>query len=129
MTVAKAKDIQQEIKKILKRTIFPHIEIKSIICFRSFGAKTKAYARIWNFPSIWQKALNLQPHYIIEVISERFDKLSDEQKTKTLIHELLHIPKNFSGALRPHRGRNWRLNKLVDRHFSDFKKNDKNSSR
>ena len=107
----------KEIKKILKRTIFPHIKIKSIICFRSFGAKTKAYARIWNFPSIWQKALNLQPHYIIEVIGEHYDRLGSEEKIRTLIHELMHIPLNFSGSLLPHRTRAGRLEKKVDKFY------------
>lgn len=69
---------------------------------RSYGSKAKAYARIWAFPKIWQKALDIGTFYVIEVLSENFDKLSEDKKEQVLIHELLHIPKTFSGALLDH---------------------------
>jgi len=100
-----AKDIQEKIKKILQKVDFPHIKHKQVVCFRSVGSKSRAYARIWSLPRIWQKALKVKPHYCIEVLSEKFDRLDEERKTKVLIHELLHIPKTFSGAILPHRGR------------------------
>jgi predicted metallopeptidase len=77
---------------------------------RSFKATSRARARIWSFPKIWQMALTLPPYYVIEVLSHHFDHLSDDDKTRVIIHELMHIPKNFSGALVPHRGLHKRIN-------------------
>jgi predicted metallopeptidase len=60
--------------------------------------------RIHGLGRIWQEALRRPSAYVVEVISEQYDKLSDEEKEKTVIHELLHIPKGFSGGFRPHKG-------------------------
>ncbi len=79
-----------------------YINTNQIICIRSERSKSRAIARCWEFPRIWQLALSQKPHYIIEVVSEKFDSLRLDDKQKILIHELLHIPKNFSGAVRPH---------------------------
>jgi len=50
-----------------------------------------------------QVALKQKPHYIIEILSERFDRLSREDQTKVLIHEVLHIPHCFGGGFRAHK--------------------------
>ena len=82
-----------------------HIVPQFVYCYRSKGSKSKhTIARIHGLGKIWQEALRKPPTYVIEVISERYDKLSDADKEKTLIHELLHIPKGFSGGFRPHKG-------------------------
>ncbi|MBI2590469.1 MAG: metallopeptidase [Candidatus Blackburnbacteria bacterium] len=80
-----------------------YIRTNRIFCYESTGAKTRAYARIWGLNRIWQSTLGVEPAYILEVISEKFNKLSSFEKDHVLIHELLHIPKNFSGALVPHK--------------------------
>ena len=100
-----APELQKEISSLVSNLKLNHVDSKRIVVFRSFGSRSRARARIWSLPRIWQKALGVKPHYCIEVLSEKFDHLSKPDQTKILIHELLHIPKTFSGSLLPHRGR------------------------
>lgn len=51
---------------------------------------------------IWQETLGIPASYCIEVISEKFDPLPKHKQAEVLLHEIAHIPKNFSGALVPH---------------------------
>lgn len=105
MVWEKAIDIQKGITDIVKKLNLNHIEPSQIICFRSFNSSSRARARIWSLPRVWQLALRVEPHYVIEVLSEKFDHLSSADKKRVMIHELMHIPKTFSGSLVPHRGR------------------------
>lgn len=121
-----APDIRKELSEITQRLPFSHINLRRVICFRSFGSTSRAQARIWSFPRVWQLALKQPAAYIIEVLSEKFDKLSQEEQKKVLIHELLHIPKNFSGSLLPHRGRGRGINRhTVEKLFRDFQEKQK----
>lgn len=124
MEVTPAPDVTKIMRQILKRTPFAYIKPGQITCMRSTGATSRAYARIWSFPKIWQKALSHPPHYIIEVLSHHFDKLPDDDKIRTIIHELMHIPKNFSGALVPHHGRYHRIDRrTVEKLFQIYNAN------
>ena len=102
MDLTLAPDITAKIKAIQKKIQLPYLDLTRITCFRSFKSTGRARARIWGFPRILQIALKTKPHYCLEVISEKFDHLNSVDQTQILIHELLHIPKNFSGALIPH---------------------------
>lgn len=117
----KDKILQKKLEQIVKELDFFHVVPKRIFCYRTYGSKARAYARIWAFPKIFQEVLSVEPAYIVEVISEKFDKLSDDQKTRVIIHELLHIPKNFSGSLLPHKYGNKRIDKEVDRLYKMLK--------
>ncbi|MBI4017318.1 MAG: metallopeptidase [Candidatus Aenigmarchaeota archaeon] len=97
-----APDIEGRIHALVTRLSLKHIDPARVKCFRSYGSKARAYARIWSLPRVWQKALSVRSHYVIEVLHEHFDKQAHDDQTRTLIHELLHIPKTFSGATRPH---------------------------
>ncbi|MEM4633883.1 MAG: putative metallopeptidase [Candidatus Anstonellaceae archaeon] len=105
MEVEMAPDVEEKVNEIIRLLSYSHINEFRLFCMRSYGSTANAYARIWNLPSIWQKALGVGAFYIIEVLSQHYDRLSEREKEKVLIHELLHIPKTFSGALRPHDGK------------------------
>lgn len=97
-----APDVDKRIKYLAKNLGLDWLKKDNIHGFRSENSKTRAYARIWGLPRIWQKALQEEASYIIEVISEKYDKLSEKERDKILLHEIVHIPKNFSGSLIPH---------------------------
>lgn len=116
-----ALDIQQKLLHVSSKLDMPHVVLNNIYCFRSYGSTSRAIARIWSLPRIWQMALNVKPGYCLEVIAEKFDKMSEEEQIRTLIHELMHIPKTFSGALVPHKTRYGRINnKSVEKIFQKY---------
>ena len=117
-----APDVKESIEEILDTISLPHIDQERIFCFRTQGSTSHSYARIWSFPKIFQTALSVEPAYVIEVLSRYYDKLHPDEQKKVLIHELLHIPKNFSGALLPHRSRGRHLGLLVNKLFKEYKK-------
>lgn len=99
-----APDVQQLVQSIIAELAFKHIDPKYVYCFRSRGSKSRrTIARIHSLEKLWQLALNLHARYLIEVIEERYDHLNQADQEKVLIHELLHIPKGFSGGFRPHK--------------------------
>ena len=121
-----APDIQSQLNIIINRLDLPYIDPQRIVCFRSHGSTSRAQARIWSLPRIWQTALKVKAHYCIEILSEKFDHLKTDDQIRVLIHELMHIPKNFSGALLSHRhGRYHRLDsRTVETLFQQFKEYD-----
>lgn len=121
-----APDVKLRLDRIVSSGLFPHILPSKITAVRGVGSSSRAIARVWSLPRVWQIVLDIKPRYIIEVITERFDKLTLENQDKTLIHELMHIPKTFSGALISHKGRYHQINgrsvqKLYD-HFTSRRK-------
>jgi len=99
----RAQDIDAMMHNIIDILKMHHIKKERVIAMRSRGSASKrTLARCHTFSRIIQKALDIKAHYIIEVISEEFDKLSEEDKIKTLIHELMHVPKSMGGGFKHH---------------------------
>jgi predicted metallopeptidase len=112
--------LQKEMEDIVASLDMLHVNAKRVFCYRTSGSKARAYARIWSFPKIFQEVLLIEPAYVMEIISEKFDRLATDDKKKVIIHELLHIPKNFSGALLPHSYGHTRIEREVDVLFKKY---------
>ncbi len=117
-----AQDVKKEIVKIIKILDLKYIQPDRVFCYRTTGSKVRAYARTWMMPKIFQDALGIPPAYVIEVLEKFYDPLNYDERTKVLIHELLHIPKNFSGALLSHRGRGRHLGHDANALFKEYKR-------
>jgi predicted metallopeptidase len=109
----RAPDVQQQLSIIIEKLGFSHIPKNRIYCYRSHGSKSRnVIARVHSLPRIWQQALSEPPYYAVEVLAEQYDSLPIEEKEKTLIHELLHIPRSFGGGFRHHK--DWVTKRRVD---------------
>lgn len=116
-----APEIKQQIDQLAEECGFYHVVPQFVYCVRSKGSKARrTIARIHGLGKLWQGVLNMPPAYTIEVISEIYDKMSAEDKEKTLVHELMHIPGGFSGGFRPHKG--YVERKMVDEIYAKLKK-------
>ena len=97
-----APDLQRIMEKI-SRTMLPHVKVDRVKCFRSYGTSSRGtIARCHGLGKLMQSALLRKAFYALEFLSERFDKLGEEEKTKVIIHELMHIPKCFGGGFKHH---------------------------
>jgi predicted metallopeptidase len=97
-----APDIEQRARDIAGKLEIAH-DFSRIKFIRSTGSQSRrTLARCHAFPRVLQAALGMKAHYVIEVISENYDKLSTEEKSKTIIHELMHVPKSMGGGFRHH---------------------------
>lgn len=122
-----APDVEKNLTRLIRLSNLP-FNVNNITSLRSYNSRARAYARIWGLSRIWQLALKTKPHYVIEVLSEKYDKLTQSRKNEILLHELAHIPNNFSGSLIPHirRGkRNFRSK--VDRLIREVRFNNRST--
>ena len=95
-------DLQDQMYEIIRKLNLDYIDMDRVSCVRSKGSKARGViARVHGLPTAVQLGMNCSAFYVIEFL-ERFEKLSERDKIETIIHELLHIPKNFGGGFRHH---------------------------
>lgn len=118
MKYESAPDIQKIVEEI-SALLFPHVKVERVKCFRSFGTSSRGtIARCHALGKIMQLTLGTDAAYALEFLSERFDKLDEKEKLKTIIHELMHIPKTFGGGFRQH---DFVCEKNVNLHYETYK--------
>jgi len=98
-----ADDIQARFADIVRTLDLHHIDLDKVVCVRSFGSSARrVIARCHGMSKVLQIAMGIKAFYVLEFIAERFDGLSENDRDETIIHELMHIPKNFGGGFRFH---------------------------
>jgi predicted metallopeptidase len=98
-----ADDIQSRFADIVRTLGLRYIDLEKVVCIRSRGSSARrVIARCHGMSKVLQIALRIKAFYVLEFISERFDALSARGQDETIIHELMHIPKNFGGGFRFH---------------------------
>jgi len=111
-----APDIQT-LAEELSKLLFPYVHMDRVKCFRSFGSSSRGtIARCHTIGKLMQKAIGVPAYYALEFL-ERFDKLPEDEKIKTIIHELMHIPKTFGGGFRHH---DWVCDKNVNMMYKTY---------
>jgi len=98
-----ADDIQARFADVVRTLDLRHIDLDKVVCVRSFGSSARrVIARCHGMSKVLQIAMRIKAFYVLEFISERFDGLTERDQDETIIHELMHIPKNFGGGFRFH---------------------------
>ncbi|MEW6324805.1 MAG: putative metallopeptidase [Nitrospirota bacterium] len=107
MRYEKSPDADRLVGELVAALELHHIDLSRLVCVRSYGSRSRrTLARCHALPKILQTAMGLRAHYVIELVTEHYDRLPPAEQIKTLIHELLHIPVGFAngggGGFRQH---------------------------
>ncbi len=110
----------QRIAEEMSRMLFPHVKINRVMCFRSYGTSSRnTVARCHALGKLMQKAMGTEAFYALEFLSERFDRMSQEDQVKTILHELMHIPKTFGGGFKHH---DFVTDKNINMFYKEYKR-------
>ena len=102
MKYQEAPDLKKRMMEIINSLDMSHIKPERVECLRSFGSSSKrTIARCHALGKLMQRAMQTKAFYAIEFL-ERFDKMNRINQDRTIIHELMHIPKSFGGGFRHH---------------------------
>jgi predicted metallopeptidase len=99
-----APDIEKKLRRFARKLKMDYIDLDRVRGVRSYGSTGKGtVARCHALPKVMQLALGIEAHYVIEILTENYNRQTPEERDKILIHELMHIPETFGGGFRMHR--------------------------
>jgi predicted metallopeptidase len=96
-------ELQELIARVVDVLGLRYIDAGRVYVVFSTGSRSTAYARIWGLPRPFVELGICRPSYVVEIVSENILTLrSCQDIVEVIVHELLHIPRSFSGGLRSH---------------------------
>lgn len=119
-----APDIQKIAEEIVGMLEWNHVHLEHVAFLRSTGSKARmTIARCHALGKAMQVGMGRKKgFYLVEVISEKFDRLSAEEQVRVIIHELMHIPKSFGGGFIHHDKVHEKSVEQVYNHYCNLKK-------
>ncbi len=119
-----APDVQEIAKEIVYSLDWDHIFLEHVAFIRSFGSTARrTIARCHALGKAMQIGMGRKKgFYLIEVISEKYDKLPEDEQVRVIIHELMHIPKSFGGGFIHHDKVHERSVEQVYQHYMNLKR-------
>ncbi len=99
-----APDIREIAEDVVGKLGWNHILLEHVSFIRSSGSTARqTIARCHALGKAMQIGMGRKRgFYLVEVISEKFDRLPVDEQLKVIIHELMHIPKSFGGGFIHH---------------------------
>ena len=122
-----APDVKQLAHDLVNRLGWEHIQLDHVGFLRSQGSTSRGtIARCHALGKAMQIGMGRKlSFYLIEVIAERYDKQPESEKVKTIIHELMHIPRSFGGGFIHHdKVHEHSVEKTYD-HYTNLKRENK----
>lgn len=120
-----APDVEREARRVVRFLGWNHVDLANVGFLRSFGSTANyTIARCHGLGKAMQIGMRRdKSFYVIEVISERFDRLPRDKQIKVIIHELMHIPKNFGGGFIHHNVVNERAVEKIFKKYCEVRYN------
>ncbi len=97
VTYKEAPELKERAIVIARKLNLNHIDFDRIHFYR-YTCNTKTVAKISGFFKTLQLPYpHINPFYVITFNDHNFERESEREQNQTILHELLHIPKTFSG--------------------------------